>query len=94
MTRLRDLCVDDARQKLYLEAGLGPRETGFARGLVSVLSHSEDPAQLAGETSGMDWVKPFADGLGGDRGTLITDARNIVNSELGGDISPAMPRMP
>ena len=42
----------------------------------------------------MDWVKPFADGLGGDRGTLITDARNIVNSELGGDISPAMPRMP
>ena len=38
-----------------------------------------------------DSFMTLASALGGDRGTLITDARNIVNSELGGDISPAMP---
>ena len=31
------------------------------------LDLSKDPAQLAGQTSGMDWVKPFADELVGGR---------------------------
>ena len=31
----------------------------------------------------------LAKALGGDSGTLISDARNIVNTELGGNISPA-----
>ena len=43
MTRLRDLCVDDVRQKLRLEAGLG---THFG-------------SYLAGKIAGVDWRTTF-----------------------------------
>ena len=43
VTRLRDLCVDDARQKLHLEAGLG---THFG-------------SYLAGKIAGVDWRTTF-----------------------------------
>jgi len=43
VTRLRDLCVDDARQKLRLEAGLG---THFG-------------SYLAGKIAGVDWRTTF-----------------------------------
>ena len=43
VTRLRDLCVDDARQKLHLEAGPG---THFG-------------AYLAGKIVGVDWRTTF-----------------------------------
>ena len=39
VTRLRDLCTDDARQKLHLEPGLG---THFG-------------SYLAGKIAGVDW---------------------------------------
>ena len=43
VTRLRDLCVDDARQKLHLEPGLG---THFG-------------SYLAGKIAGVDWRTTF-----------------------------------
>ena len=43
VTRLRDLCVDDARQKLHLEAGLG---THFG-------------SYLSGKIAGVDWRMTF-----------------------------------
>ena len=43
MTRLRDICVDDARQKLHLEPGLG---THFG-------------SYLAGKIAGVDWRTTF-----------------------------------
>ena len=43
VTRLRDLCVDDARQKLHLELGLG---THFG-------------LYLAGKIAGVDWRTTF-----------------------------------
>ena len=43
VTRLRDLCVDDARQKLHIEAGLG---THFG-------------SYLAGKIAGVDWRTTF-----------------------------------
>ena len=43
VTRLRDLCVDDARQKLHLEPGLG---THFG-------------SYLAGRIAGVDWRTTF-----------------------------------
>ena len=43
VTRLRDLCVDDARQKLHLEPGLG---THFG-------------SYLAGRLAGVDWRATF-----------------------------------
>ena len=43
VTRLRDLCADDARQKLHLEAGLG---THFG-------------SYLAGRIAGVDWRTTF-----------------------------------
>ena len=45
VTRLRDLCVDDARQKLHLEPGLG---THFG-------------SYLAGKIAGVDWRTTFRD---------------------------------
>jgi len=35
VTRLRDICVDDARQKLHLEAGPGTRFGSYLRGKIS-----------------------------------------------------------
>ena len=43
VTRLRDLCVDDSRQKLHLEAGPG---THFG-------------SYLAGKIAGVDWRTTF-----------------------------------
>ena len=43
VTRLRDLCIDDARQKLHIEAGLG---THFG-------------SYLAGKIAGVDWRTTF-----------------------------------
>ena len=43
VTRIRDLCVDDARQKLHLEPGLG---THFG-------------SYLAGKIAGVDWRTTF-----------------------------------
>ena len=43
VTRMRDLCVDDARQKLHLEAGPGTRFGSY----------------LAGKIAGVDWRAAF-----------------------------------
>ena len=45
VTRLRDACVDDARQKLHLEAGLGTRFGAY----------------LSGKIAGVDWRGAFKD---------------------------------
>lgn len=45
VTRLRELCVDDARQKLHLEAGAGTRFGAYISGLVA----------------GVDWRGAFKD---------------------------------
>ena len=45
VTRLRDLCVEDARQKLHLEAGPGTRLGSY----------------LCGKIAGSDWQAIFRD---------------------------------
>ena len=59
VTRLRDICVDDARQKLHLEAGPGTRLGSY----------------LCGKIAGSDWQAIFRDArrwFGIGRGTHPT----------------------